>query len=519
MSHYKNKVKYYYFSFQKHDLKASIAVFFVALPLCLGIALASGTPIYSGLISGIIGGTLVAIISKSQLSVSGPAAGLTAICAASITELGSLQIFFLAIVVAGILQIVIGLFKLGGFTHFIPSTVIKGMLAAIGIILITKQIPLVIGYGKPDFWTKEFFNIITLNNVFSHLDSVYQHTNLGVILIVIVSLIILYLWKILMRDRNFFIPPSIFIVSNGIFMAWLFKNYFPDLQLLTNQFITIPNNIFSEVTFPDFSALFIHSLIWKNAVIICFVATLETLLSTEAIDKLDPFNRITPRNHELIAQGIGNISSGILGGLPITAVIVRSSANAEAKAKTKLSAIMHGIWLLIAVVLFVPVLNMIPYCVLAIILIRTGYNLAKPKMIKAVYKQGREQFLPFIVTVISILFTDLLIGVLIGIGYAIYFLIKHNYKEGISTQIKNIGHAKQYSIDLATNVSFLNKKSLLKQLDEIPEYSVVEINGAHSLYIDRDILEIIQDYKVKAKQKHIQLKLIDIAEVETIGLH
>jgi MFS superfamily sulfate permease-like transporter len=246
---------------------------------------------------------------------------------------------------------------------------------------------------------------------------------------------------------------------------------------------------------------------------------LETLLSIEAIDKLDPYNRITPQNRELLAQGAGNFLSGLLGGLPITAVIVRSSANAEAGARTRLSSLAHGLWLLLAVLFAVNLMNKIPYCVLAVILIRTGYNLAKPKMIWAVYKQGREQFLPFIVTVVSILFTDLLIGVLIGIGYSIYFIIKHTYRAGFVLKEEKKEAAKHYFIELALNVSFLNKKRFMEMLDRIPANSIVEINGTDSVYIDQDILEIIQDFKSKAFQKNIQLLLKDIPEVETIELH
>ena len=247
--------------------------------------------------------------------------------------------------------------------------------------------------------------------------------------------------------------------------------------------------------------------------------SLETLLSVTAIDKLDPYNRITPQNRELVAQGTGNLLSGLLGGLPITAVIVRSSANAQAGAKTKLSSFAHGVWLLLAVLFAVKWLNYIPYCILAVILVRTGYNLAKPKMIYAIYKQGREQFLPFLITVIAILFSDLLIGVIIGCIYAIYFLIKHTYRAGFVLRENTVGQTKHSSIDLALNVSFLNKKRFMDMLDNLPEYSVVEINGANSVYIDRDILEILHDFKSKARQKHIELKTFNIPEVETIELH
>ena len=519
MSSFNRRTKFYLLSFLKHDFRASITVFFVALPLCLGVALASNAPIYSGLLAGIIGGLIITLISKSELSVSGPAAGLTAICAVAITQLGAIEIFFLSVAIAGILQILMGVFKLGGFTHFIPSSVIKGMLTAIGIILISKQVPLLIGYDKPDFWTNELFNIIKLDHGFQHIDNLYRSTSAGAIIIALLSLLLLIIWKRTLAKKLSFLPTSFITVLFGVLLAIAFNKWLPSFQLKSSQFISIPHDIFSQVKFPDFNYAFSNVEIWRNAIIICFVATLETLLSIEAIDKLDPYNRVTPQNRELVAQGTGNLLSGLLGGLPITAVIVRSSANAEAGAKTKLSSFVHGLWLLLAVSFGISLLNKIPYCVLAVILIRTGYNLAKPKMILAVYKQGREQFLPFIITVVAILFTDLLIGVLIGIGYSIYFLIKHTYRAGFIIKEKTEGHTRHFTIELALNVSFLNKKRFLEMLDNIPEYSIVDIIGSDSVYIDRDILEIFQDFKTKAHNRHIQLTLTDIPEVETIELH
>lgn len=515
----RRKTRFYFLSFLKHDFKASITVFFVALPLCLGISLASGAPFYSGLLAGIIGGLVVSVISSSQLSVSGPAAGLTTICSIAIVQLGGIEIFFLSLAIAGLLQILLGVFRLGGFTHFIPSAVIKGMLTAIGIILISKQIPFLVGYDQPDFWSNQLFNILTLNHAFSHIGSLYNHISTGAILIACLSLVFLYTWKKTIAKRVDFLPASFMTVLFGIFLVIIINNNFSSLHLNPNHFVNIPKNIFAQVKFPDFNALFSNREIWKTAIVICFVATLETLLSIEAIDKIDPYNRITPQNRELVAQGTGNFLSGLLGGLPITAVIVRSSANAEAGAKTKLSGFTHGIWLLLVVLFGVSLVNYIPYCVLAVILIRTGYNLAKPKMIWSVYKQGKEQFLPFIVTVIAILFTDLLIGVLIGLTYSLYFLVKHTYRAGYTIKEKMEGHIPHFTIDLALNVSFLNKKKIRDMLEDIPDYSIVEISGTDSVYIDNDILEIVQDYKIKARNRHIQLVLKDVPEVETIELH
>jgi MFS superfamily sulfate permease-like transporter len=519
MSLSRKKFRFFYLSFLKHDFKASITVFLVALPLCLGISLASNAPVYSGLLAGIIGGLVVSLISQSQLSVSGPAAGLTAICAAAIAHFGSIEIFFLSVIIGGVFQVLLGAFRLGGFTHFIPSSVIKGMLAAIGIILISKQIPLLVGYDKPDFWRKELFNIITFTNGFEYVNDLYHHTSFAVILISSFSLLMLITWKKYLWNKIPFLPASFITVLFGILLSHVLTSYFPGIQLKSGQFVSVPRGIFSQVKFPDFSNVFSDIEIWKNGLVICFVASLETLLSIEAIDKLDPYNRITPQNRELIAQGTGNILSGALGGLPITAVIVRSSANAEAGAKTKLSAFTHGVWLLLVILFAIPLINLIPYCVLAVILIRTGYNLAKPKMIRAVYKQGREQFLPFIITVIAILFTDLLIGVVIGIAYSVYFLIKHTYRAGFTIKEKTEGHIRHFIIELALNVSFLNKKKFRDMLDKLPEYSIVDIIGSHSVYIDNDILEIFHDFKSKAHHRHIQLTLKDIPDVETIELH
>jgi MFS superfamily sulfate permease-like transporter len=506
-------------SFLKHDFRSSITVFFVALPLCLGVSLASGTSVYSGLIAGIIGGLVVSLLSGSHLSVSGPAAGLTAVSAAAISQMGAAGPFFLSVAIAGIIQLLLGTFRLGGFTHFIPSSVIKGMLSAIGIILISKQVPLFIGYDQPDFWTNELFNIFTFSHVYSHIDNLYHHTSAGVIIISVSALIFLYAWKRAMPSRLSFIPASFVTVFFAAGLSFLFRDYFPALALQPSQFVTLSPGVFSQVAMPETTGLFLNPEVWKTGVVIAVIASLETLLSVEAIDKLDPYNRITPQNRELMAQGTGNVLSGLLGGLPITAVIVRSSANAEAGAKTRLSGFTHGVWLLLVVLFCIPLVNRIPYCVLAVLLIRTGYQLTKPEMIKGVYRQGREQFLPFIITVIAILCTDLLIGVLIGMGYSVYFIIKHTYRAGYTLKETTHGHITHYYVELALNVSFLNKKRFVELLDSIPEYSQVTVSGTRSVYIDNDILEIFQSFKSKAHHRHIQLTLQDIPEVQTIELH
>lgn len=516
----KRKVKFYLLSIVKKDLKSSITVFFVALPLSLGIALASNAPLSSGLISAILGGIVVSLISKSPMSVSGAAAGLTTICIDAISGLGSLEHFFLAVSLAGIIQIAFGAFKLGGFTHFIPSAVIKGMLFAIGVILISKQIPNILGYNKPDFWNNTFFNLFTFKHIYSTLESFINSISIGIILITAFTFLIYFLFENYFSKITKILPVSFIVVlSSTLFANALFVTFPDALNINQSQFINIPKDFLGSIKFLSIDSSFLDSQIWKYAVIIAFVASLETLLCLEAIDKIDTYHRVSPQNRELFAQGIGNFLSGIFGGLPITSVIVRSSANLEAGAKTKFSAVLHGVWIVLAISLFLPLINKIPYAVLGVILIKTGYKLANPKLLFSIAKQGREQFLPFLFTLVSILFTDLLIGVVIGFIYAIFFIIKHTYRAGFTSQIKSLGHISYYSIHLANNVSFLNKKKILEFLDQIPEYSIVEINGEESVYIDYDVLEIIENFKQKAHLKHIELRVYSLPSVSVLNIH
>ncbi len=506
-------------TFFRHDFKAGLTVFFVALPLCLGVALASGVPVYSGLIAGIIGGLLISLLSNSPLSVSGPAAGLTAISIHAIQELGSMQLFFMAVMLSGLIQLLIGLLRAAEFTHFIPSSVIKGMLAGIGLLLISKQIPFLIGYNKPEFWMKELFNVFSFSHDFNSLSNLSTMVSIPAFSVGLFSLLVLVLWKKYVSSRISFIPASFVAVLAGSVSALLLTEGNFSFYLAPDLFVNIPHDSISQVRFPsDWSGLMLP-LVWKNAVIIGFVASLETLLSIEAIDKLDPLHRITGKNREMIAQGAGNVLSGLLYGLPVTAVIVRSSANAEAGGRTWRSSFSHGVWLLLTLLFLTVLVNKIPYCVLAVLLIRTGYNLAKPSMIMDVYRQGREQLLPFIVTVVAVLFTDLLTGVFIGVVYALYYLVKHTYRAGFTIQTTDREHHKKFEIDLALNVSFLNKKKLRDALDKIPPYSEVIINGNDSVYIDHDVLEIIHEFKQKAKQKHMVLQLNGIPEVKTLTVH
>ncbi len=513
----KRKIKYYRLIWLKHDLPAGLAVFLVALPLCLGIALASGAPLYAGLLSGIVGGLLVSLISGSHLGVSGPAAGLTTVVAAAIDSLGDYHLFLLTVVIAGLFQVLLGLLKLGSFAYYFPSSVIKGMLASIGIILIAKQVPLALGYDQPDFWTSGFAGLLSANNFLGNLETFNQHITRGAMLVTVVSLLIMYVFKLPLAKRLTLLPAPLFVVLAGAFLC-----YFMDASsysLKPTQLVSVPNDVFSGIIFPDFSKFFSSLEIWKYGLIIGLLATLETLLCVEAVDKLDRHNRITPANRELLAQGIGNMACGILGGLPITAVVVRGAANVDAGGRTRLSAFTHGVFLLLAVLIFPVLINKIPYAALASVLIVTGYNLTRPKLFISLWKQGVTQFLPFIITVIVVLSTDLLIGVSIGLLISVYFIVSNNFRAEYRIT-KTIQHETEvYEIRLNTNVTFLNKVNLRKALDQIPEYSILTIDGENSNFIDYDILEIISEFGNKARDKHIELHLKGIKTVSVSDIH
>ena len=515
----KRTIKYYRIIWLRHDLPAGLSVFLVALPLCLGIALASGAPIYAGLLSGIIGGLIVALISGAQLAVSGPAAGLSTLIATTIITLGDYRLFLLTVIVAGFFQLVLGLFKLGVIANYFPSSVIKGMLAAIGILLISKQIPLALGYDQPDFWRSGLLKLFSPDNFSGSFRDFSYHITRGAILTSIISLIVLIVLQLPFSKKIKFIPASLVAVIAGIITNIIFSNAVSGFSLKQTQLVNIPSNIFSSLSFPDISKLFSNTVIWKDGIIIGLLATLETLLCIEAIDKLDRRNRITPVNRELIAQGFGNITCGFLGAIPMTAVVVRGAANVDAGARTKMSAFTHGFFLLLTV-LFVPLLlNKIPYASLSAILIVTGYNLAKPKLFRNMWSLGWKQFLPFIITIVVILSTDLLIGVSIGLLISIYFIVQNNFKaEYKITRTTRNGIETEY-IKLNSNVTFLNKVNLRKTLDEVPEYSVLTIDGSECNFIDYDILEIISEFENKAKERHIELHLLGIEKVNVTAVH
>ncbi|HQZ26023.1 MAG TPA: SulP family inorganic anion transporter [Flavobacterium sp.] len=514
----KRAIKYYRIIWFKHDLPAGLSVFLVALPLCLGIALASGAPLYAGILSGIIGGLMVSILSGSQLAVSGPAAGLTTLVAAAIISLGDYKLFLLAVVIAGLFQIVLGVLKLGAIANYFPSSVIKGMLAAIGIILVSKQIPLALGYDQPDFWTSGFIQLFSADNFFGNFENFNHHITRGAILITTLSLFVLIILQQPFAKRMKIIPAPLLVVVIGVVANILFTNMTSEYSLRPTQLVTIPLNIFESISFPDFSKIFSTAEIWKNGILIGLLASLETLLCIEAVDKLDKRNRITPVNRELIAQGIGNMTCGLLGAIPMTAVVVRGSANVHAGARTKLSAFTHGLFLLLAVLLVPFLLNKIPYASLASILLITGFNLTPPSLYSNMWSLGRKQFIPFVITILVILSTDLLIGVSIGLLISIYYIVQSNFKiEYNISQTHHLGIETQY-IKLNHNVTFLNKVKLRKALDEVPEYCVLTIDGSESRQIDYDILEIISEFKRKAHDRHIELHLIHIENVKVMAV-
>ena len=393
------------------------------------------------------------------------------------------------------------------------------MLAAIGIILISKQIPLALGYDQPDFWTSGFLKLVSFDNFLGSIQNFNHHITRGAILTTVISLVVLILFQLPSSKKIKLIPAPLLVVVIGIVTNIIFTNAASGFSLRQTQLVNIQSNIFSNISFPDFTKLFSNTEIWKDGVFIGLLATLETLLCIEAIDKLDKRNRITPVNRELIAQGIGNMTCGLLGAIPMTAVVVRGAANVDAGARTKLSAFTHGLFLLLAV-LFVPfLLNKIPYASLSAILLITGYNLTKPKLFRNMWSLGWKQFIPFMLTIIVILSTDLLIGVSIGLLISIYFIVQNNFKaEYKITKTLHNGIETDY-IKLNSNVTFLNKVKLRKVLDEVPEFSVLTIDGSECNFIDYDILEIISEYHNKAHDRHIELHLIGIEKVNITAVH
>ena len=503
------------FSHLKNDLPASIVVFFVAVPLCLGIAMASEAPLFSGIIAGIIGGIVVGAFSGSQLGVSGPAAGLAVIVIDAVVKLGTWEAFLLAVVLAGVLQVIMGFLKLGIIGYYFPTTVIKGMLAGIGLVIILKQIPHALG-NYLQFDKDLTYGDTGQKTTFAEFGEMFSNISTSAVVTTISCMAILMLWDVVLSKKHKIfgiIQGPLVAVLVGILLNLGFQFYdAKELMFTPSQLVSIPvaasvNDFIGQFSWPDFRLeTLTNTNIYITAFVIAIVASLESLLSVEATDKLDPQKRKTPRNQELKAQGIGNILSGMVGGLPVTQVIVRSSANITFGAKTKLSAIIHGFLILICVILIPNVLNLIPLSALAAILFMVGYKLAKPALFKKMYSYGWNQFIPFIATIIGILATDLLKGIGIGMVIGIYYILKNSLKNAARKEKTEGGHR----IILAEEVTFLNKGSILKQLEETPEHSTLIIDGTASKFIDFDVLELIKDFQINSKEKNIKLELVNI---------
>ncbi|HFS67894.1 MAG TPA: SulP family inorganic anion transporter [Flavobacteriia bacterium] len=502
------------FSYLKNDIPASIVVFFVALPLCLGIALASGAPLFSGIIAGIIGGVVVGALSGSKIGVSGPAAGLAAIVLTAIGTLGGFENFLVAVVLGGIIQIIFGILKAGVIGYYFPSSVIKGMLTGIGIIIILKQIPHFFGYDSDPEGDFKFFQIDG-ENTFSEMLNSINHIQPGSLVIGLIGLFILLLWdKVLSKKGKIFQliqGPLVAVVVSIIYYSMTKTS--DTLAIANSHLVSVPvpdsaASFFGQFSFPNFSAI-TNPEVWVVAFTIALVASLETLLCVEATDKLDPHKNVTPTNRELLAQGTGNIISGLVGGLPITQVIVRSSANIQSGGRTKMSAIIHGLLLLVSVITIPTLLNRIPLSVLAAILLIVGWKLAKPQLFKKMYDLGWKQFVPFVITVLGIVFIDLLYGLGIGLLIGVIIVLRNSYKNSHFLHLKEKnGDKKKIKMNFAEEVTFFNKGAILKQLDAIPENTDLEIDVRKTRFLDYDVVEILEDFIIKAKERNINITLI-----------
>ncbi|WP_083422098.1 SulP family inorganic anion transporter [Arsenicibacter rosenii] len=493
------------------DIRGGVISFLVAVPLCLGIALASGAPLFSGILAGIVGGLVVGAFSRSSLSISGPEAGLIVVVLGALETLGSFPAVLLATSLAGVMQIGFGFARVGIISNFFPSTVIKGMLAGIGIILIMKQIPHLVGYDADA--AEEY--ILLPNQGIDIVDQfilAFGQFNLAAILIAAVSLSLFWLFdKPAIKEHRLLksVPTALVVVIMGILINEILKTFFPDMALRGNHLVQLPVPGSSEeylklLTFPDFSQL-TNPMVYTAALSIAMVASLEALLAIEATDNLDPLKRKTPTDHELKAQGIGNIISGLVGGLPLTSVIVRSTVSLNAGARTKIAALVHGSLLLVCVLAIPTTLNLIPWASLASILLITGYRLASLTIFRQLFEQGLSKFLPFATTVAAILLTDLLTGIAIGMAVGIFFILRDNYRKGHQIDTTQTDGKPHIRIRLGEHVSFLNKAGIADMLRNVPDNAIVEIDSSRSTYIDNDVLELIRNFKATAQARNIHL--------------
>ena len=502
------------FKYIKNDLPASIVVFFVALPLCLGIALASGAPLFSGLIAGIIGGIVVGALSGSKIGVSGPAAGLAAIVLTAIGSVGGYENFLVAVVLGGVIQIIFGFLKAGIIGYYFSSSVIKGMLTGIGIIIILKQIPHFFGYDANPEGDFAFFQVDG-ENTFSEIFKSLNNISLGSTIIGLIGLGILLLWSTVLSKKgkifNLIQGPLVAVVAGIVYFFVTDSESKYGISASHLVSVPVPDNLDSflgQFSFPNFNAI-TNPEIWVVAFTIALVASLETLLCVEATDKIDPHKNVTPTNRELLAQGTGNILSGLIGGLPITQVIVRSSANIQSGGRSKMSAIIHGFFLLISIILIPSLLNKIPLSVLAAVLLIVGYKLAKPGLFLQMYKLGWKQSIPFTVTVLGIVFIDLLYGIGLGLAVGVVVILIKSFQNSHFLHIEDKSNGEhKIKMTLAEEVTFFNKGAILKELDNLPKATFLEIDVRKTRYLDNDIIEILDDFTVKAKERDINIKII-----------
>lgn len=498
-----------FFANWRYDIPAALVVFLVALPLCLGVALASGAPLFSGLIAGIVGGIVVGAISKSPLSVSGPAAGLTVIVLGAIQSLPTFEAFLLAVCLGGALQIVLSIARAGIIGDFIPNAVITGMLAAIGLILIVKQFPHALGYDATVFGG-ESFHKGDLGHMWGEVGEVVARIMPGAAFISLISIAFLFWWdkkQPKVKGALRYIPGPLVVVGFGILANYLFGLYQPGWQLASTHLVAVPvansaQEFFGQFTLPDFSMI-TDQAVWVVAITLALVASLESLLSIEAIDKLDPFKRVTPTNRELMAQGFGNMASGLIGGLPVTSVIVRSSANVNSGARSKLSTIAHGTMLLASVIAIPHLLNLIPLSALAAVLIATGYKLTKPAIFASKYKKGQSHFLPFVITIAAIMLTDLLMGIVIGALVGVVFILIQSFRSAI-LKVEDGGN---YLVRFKKDLFFLHKYELKRALATLPNNCDVLLDFSRIAFVDKDNIEIIQDFMASARHRNIRVSV------------
>lgn len=497
----------------RHDAPAALVVFFIAVPLCLGIALTSGAPLMSGIIAGIVGGIVVGSLSDSQLMVSGPAAGLAVIVLAALSELGAFETFLAAVVLAGVMQLVLGFLRAGVVGYYFPSAVIKGMLAAIGLLLILKQIPHALGHDA-DAMGDDAFRQANNETTFSALGDAVANIERGVLLVAVISLVLLFTWGrgVLRPLKN--VPASLVVVVLGVALNAAFARVAPSLVIADTHLVSLPvaeslGAFFSQFTLPDFAA-FAQPAVWRVAAIIALVASLESLLALQATDDMDEYHREASTDRELFAQGTGNIISGLIGGLPITGLVVRSATNIDARARTRWSTILHGVLLLVAAAAFAPLLNQIPLASIAAVLIHVGYRLANPRTLSQAARKGRAYALPFFVTIGAILLTDMLRGILIGLAVGIVVILRDHVKSPPYTEVSGKG-AVLRRLQLHNNVNFLHKAALLTELEAMPMGSRIEIDARNTRRLDPDVLEVLLNFRETARLREIDYRLVGIA--------